>query len=79
MKSPTLADLEARVQELLQHADTMRRHIERHEFEDAALEARALDIYLRGTSTMVKRLAEAAGVDGAPVAESLAGREGCER
>lgn len=70
MKLPTSADLEARVQELLQHADTMRRHIERHEFEAAALEARALDLYLRGTSRMAERLAEAAGADGAPVGEA---------
>lgn len=70
MKSPTPADLEARVQELLQHADTMRRHIERREFEGAALEAKALALYLQGASRMAERLAEAAGAYGAPVGEA---------
>lgn len=50
--------LEARVAELLEHADKMRAHIEAHEFDAAAIEAAALELYCKGTNTMANRIAD---------------------
>ena len=55
----TPADLEDRVAELLEHADKMRAHINAHEFDLAALEARALELYCRGTNSMANAVADA--------------------
>ena len=55
----TMAELDARVAELLAHADKMRAHIKAHEFDLAALEARALELYCRGTNSMANALADA--------------------
>ena len=55
----TMAELDARVAELLAHSDKMRAHIKAHEFDLAALEARALELYCRGTNNMANTLADA--------------------
>lgn len=55
----TMADIDARVAELLAHADKMRAHIKAHEFDLAALEASALELYCRGTNSMANALADA--------------------
>lgn len=50
--------LNDRVEILLKHVDTMRKHIEHHEFDLAAMEARGLDLYCRGANQMANRLAD---------------------
>ena len=55
----TPEDLEARVAELLEHADRMRAHIEAHEFDMASLEARGLALYCHDTNRMANALADA--------------------
>jgi hypothetical protein len=50
--------LEERTNLLLEHTDKMRAHIEAHEFELAAQEADALEMYCRGAGKMAQRLAD---------------------
>lgn len=54
-----VAGLEARVVELLAHTDKMRGHIEAHEFDLAAQEAGALELYCKGANTWANRIADA--------------------
>lgn len=50
--------LEARVAELLERTDALKKHIEAHEFDMARLEAEGLALYCAGTNKMANRIAD---------------------
>lgn len=50
--------LNARVAELLAHADTLKKHIEAHDFDLARIEAEGLALYCSGTNRMANRMAD---------------------
>ena len=54
-----VAELEARVALLLAHTDRLRQHIEAHEFDRAAIEASALELYCKGANAFANRIADA--------------------
>lgn len=58
-KETAIAELEARVALLLAHMDQMKKHIEAHEFDRAAQEASALELYCKGANSFANRLADA--------------------
>lgn len=53
-----IAWLESRVTELLEHVDTLKGHIEAHDFDRARLEAEGLALYCAGTNKIANRIAD---------------------